>query len=81
MGAQGDHEIQLPGILQDLHNGAEEERQGQGAGVVGDQHQHLLTGECTRETADQGMGDFLVCQVLILPGNGLGTDHEKIILH
>src|SRR5512141_2261234 len=45
MSAQGNHEIQLLHVMQDLHQSAEQRRQRQRTRMVRDEHKHLLARE------------------------------------
>ena len=59
MGAQGNHEIEFACLVQDVNQGAKEDRQWQRAGVVGDEHQDFLTRKAPIETFVEGFEDFL----------------------
>ncbi len=76
---QRDHEIELARILQDFHHGAEQERQGQRAGVVGDQRQHVLAFKSTRQPLFERLADGSFGEQAC-HGNCLGSNHI-LILH
>jgi len=62
MRTQRDHDIELAHIVQDLNHHAEQLRQRQRAGVVRDEHKHLLPREPAAQAVDQNLHDGLVGQ-------------------
>ncbi len=62
MSSQGHQKVELAGVVQDVDQGAEQERQRQRASVVGDEHQHFLMRKAAVKTPVKGFEHHLLIE-------------------
>ncbi len=74
MGAERDHHRDRGGRLERVDRRAQEQRQRQRAGVVGDQHQHPLAGTAVGEAAAQRAANPFGPEPIV-GGRDLGDAH------
>jgi hypothetical protein len=60
MCAQRDHEVKLFCVIQNIDKQTEQERQGQGARMIGNQDQQALTMKCAIQSSVQRFDDLVL---------------------